>query len=329
MSRSHRAPLGAASALLFAFVFTGCSALSAAQTTSDEPTTAAVFTVDNCGTEITVDTPPQRIITIKSSTLELLLALGAGDRIVASAFSDGPLPDDLADDAAGITVLSDKLPSRESVLALEPDMVYAGWESNFSLEGVGERDELQQLGITTYVAPAACKGAQYMPNPLTFEKVFDDFKELGKLIGEESSAAALVEKQRAQLAEITPDDQERSAIWYSSGRDQPYVGAGIGAPQMIMDAAGLENVFADVQDTWTSTSWELVADANPDVLVLVDSSWNTAESKIAQLKANPVTATIDAVKYDRFLIVDFPATEAGIRNVEAVADLVDDLAKLT
>ena len=40
---------------------------------------------------------------------------------------------------------------RTPVLELEPDFVFGGWESNFSADGAGERDELAALGIRTYV----------------------------------------------------------------------------------------------------------------------------------------------------------------------------------
>ena len=59
---------------------------------------------------------------------------------------------------------------------------------------------------------------------------------------------------------------------------------------MIMDAAGLTNISADVHDTWTSLGWEPVVDADPDVIVLVDAAWNTADAKIALLESNPATA---------------------------------------
>lgn len=312
-------------ALVLAFALSGCSS---APTTPAAASDTEPLTLDNCGTEVTVDAEPQRILTIKSSTLELALALGAGDRIIGSAFSDGPLPEELAADADGIPVVSDKVPSQEATLALEPDLVFAGWESNFSIEGVGERADLEKLGITTYVAPAACKAPGYMPNPLTFDTVFDGFTEAGEILGETEAAAKLIADQRAQLAAIVPDDHALSAVWYSSGTDEPFVGAGIGAPEMIMTAAGLENVFADVEDTWTSTSWELIAEADPDVIVLVDAAWNTADSKIALLTANPVTAQLDAVVNERYVIVDFPATEAGIRNVDAVESIVTQLGEL-
>lgn len=321
--------LGAAPvlALLLAVGLSGCAGAPATSAVAADAAATDPVVLDNCGTEVTVDSPPQRILTIKSSTLELALALGAGDRIIGSAFSDGPLPDDLAADADGIAVVSEKVPSKEAVLDLEPDLVFAGWESNFSVDGVGERADLQKLGIATYVAPAACKAPGYMPDPLTFDTVFDGFAEAGELLGEENAATALIAQQRKELAAITPDDRSLAALWYSSGTDQPFVGAGIGAPQMIMSAAGLDNVFADVHDTWTSSSWELIADADPDVIVLVDAAWNTAASKIALLTSNPVTAQLDAVKNQRFVIVDFPATEAGIRNVDAVKSIVAQLGE--
>ncbi len=315
-------------------LFTGALALAsvgcASSAPAESPTGDAVevLRIDNCGTEVLLQEPPRRIVTIKSSALELLLALGVGDRVIGTAFPDGPVPDELADEAAGVPIISDKVPSQEAVLESEPDFVFAGWESNFSIEGVGERPTLTKLGVTTYVAPAACKAPGYMPDPLTFETVFEGFTEAGLIFDAEDAAAELVHKQSARLAEIVPDKRGLTAVWYSSGRDQPFVGAGIGAPEMIMSAAGLSNVFTDVEESWTSTSWELVAERDPSVIVLVDSAWNTAQSKVDLLKANPVTATLDAVIEDRFVIVDFAATEAGIRNIDAVEAIVEQLGAL-
>ncbi len=286
------------------------------------------FTIDNCGTEVTFEQAPERVVTIKSSTLELLLALGLQDRIAGAAFTDGPVPDEYADAAAGVEILSDRVPSQEATLASEPDLVFAGWESNLTAEGAGDRTTLEQLGVYTYVAPAACQGDGYRPDPLTFDGVFAGFEEAGAIFGVEEAAADLVAEQRAALGAIEPNDDGLTALWYSSGDDQPFVGAGTGAPQMIMAAAGLTNVAADVRDSWTSLSWEAVVAADPDVIVLVDAAWNTARSKIEKLEANPATAALPAVQQGRYVIVDFPATEAGVRNVDAVAAIVEQLEAL-
>ncbi|TFC85751.1 putative F420-0 ABC transporter substrate-binding protein [Cryobacterium sinapicolor] len=285
-------------------------------------------TIDNCGTDVTVAAAPERIVTIKSSATELLLALGLGDRIVGSAFLDGPLPASLEKAGADLNVVSDFVPGQEAVLGLTPDFVYGGWESNFSAEGVGERAGLADLGIGSYVSPAACKGEGYMPDPLTFDSVFDEITEAGAIFGAEAAAADLVADQQETLAALDPTDAAPTALWYSSGTDTPYVGAGIGSPNMIMEAAGLNNVFANVDDTWTSVGWESVIEANPSVIVLVDATWNTAASKIANLESNPATQQLDAVQAKRYIVLPFAATEAGIRNVEAAASSIEQLAAL-
>jgi len=307
--------------LAIPLILVGCAATPAP---TPSPTMAPV-SIENCGFDVTVAQQPQRIVTIKSTSTELVLALGLGDRIVGQAFPDGPVPDSLPQ--VDVPLLSDRAPSEEAVLDLEPDLVFAGWESNFTAEAAGDRAELRDLGIATYVSPAACKG-EYQPAQLDFDGLFADIAEAGQLLGASDAATALIAEQQKQLAAIEPNDEGLTALWWSSGTDTPYVGAGIGAPQLILDTIGLKNIAADVDDTWTPYNWEAVIAATPDVIVLVDASWNTAESKKAYLASNPATANLDAVKNERYLVVPFAAGEAGVRSVEAASDLADQLSKL-
>ena len=41
-----------------------------------------------------------------------------------------------------------------------------------------------------------------------------------------------------------------------------------------------------------------------------------------------MTAAMPAVQQGRYVVVDFPATEAGVRNVDAVAAIVEQLGAL-
>lgn len=317
-----------AAAVVAVLALAGCATQSTAVSPADSPPAASTVTVDNCGTVVTLDAAPKRVVTIKSTSTEMLLALGLGDRIVGTAFQDGPLPADLQQAGASLTSLSDKVPSEEVVLQQEPDLVYGGWESNFSADGAGERAELQSLGIATYVSPSACKEPGYQPDPLTWDEVYREIGEAGSLFGAQDAAAALVTEQRAMVSGVSADTRGLSALWYSSGSDTPYVGAGIGAPQMILDTLGLTNIAAEVHDTWTPLGWEAVVNADPDVIVLVDATWNTAQSKMDRLASDPATANLTAVKNKRYLIVPFPAGEAGVRNAPATVDLAVQLAAL-
>ncbi|SDS41189.1 ABC transporter substrate-binding protein [Agrococcus carbonis] len=318
---SRRASSLAASALALglAVALAGCSAPAAGPVDPGATPTAA--TIEDCGVAVTPRAAPaERIVAIKSTAAELVVALGLGDALVATAFLDGPAPAGVPSDAAAI----EGMPSRESVLELEPDAVVAGWESAFAPEAVGDRAQLEALGITTWVSPAACWSTDVAP--LTWEALLDEFGAAASALGVPEAGAALAAEQRQDLATIEPVASDASALWYSSGEDAPYVGAGSGAPQLVLETAGLTNVAAGVDETWTTLSWEAVAASDPDLIVLVDAPWHTAESKIERLRANPATAELAAVREERFVVVPFPMAEAGVGSV-AAARLVADGAR--
>jgi len=323
MTRRTRAALLLAAAV--PLLLAGCTA---AVTPTAEPTTGTdgAVTVDNCGTSVTFAAAPKRVVAIKSTSTEMLLALGLGDRIVGTAFQDGPVPDEWADAAKDVPNISDFMPGEEAVLELEPDLVYSGWESAFAADAAGERDELAGLGVASYVQPAACRSAQ-VPGKL-------DFAEIDREIGEVASifrvdASDLIAKQHAELEAMVPDSHGLTALWYSSGTDTPYVGAGIGAPELVLETAGLTNIAADIDMTWTSLSWESIVAADPDVIVLIDADWNTAQSKMDMLEDNPATAQMTAVKKNHYIVLPFASSEAGVRTVSAVGDVLLQLKNFT
>jgi iron complex transport system substrate-binding protein len=319
---------------LTGLVLAGCggddgNAASDEPTTSDEPSSVGYpQTIDNCGFELTVDGPPQRVVTIKSTTTELMLALGLADQLIGTAFADGPVPDEFAADVADVPVLSDQAPGQEALFDVEPDFVFGGWESNFAVDAAGEREALAEFGIGTYVAPSACKDPAYQPDPMSFEVLFAHIHQLAEIFDVSDRADKLVSEQQELLNQIDAPGEGLTALWYSSGEDAPYVGGDIGAPAMMMRELGVQNIFADIDDTWANVSWEEVVDRNPDVIILVDATWNTTENKIDLLESNAATAALPAVQEQRYLTLPFPAAEAGIRNAQAVVDLADQLAQL-
>ena len=60
----------------------------------------------------------------------------------------------------------------------------------------------------------------------------------------------------------------------------------------------------------------------------MDAAWNSAAAKMELLAADPVTSSLTAVLNERYLVVPFAATEAGVRNVPATVDLAAQLAAL-
>ena len=256
------AVVGAASVALVLGGCAGAGSGTARGATADSGAAGATagypVTLDNCGTTVIVAAAPKRIVTIKSSTTELLLALGLGDRIVGSAFLDGPLPASLATAGKGLNVVSDFVPGQEAVLALTPDFVYGGWESNFTADGVGERGQLDGLGIGSYVSPAACKGSGYMPDPLTFDSVFAEITEAGAIFGRADAADRLVKTQEKALAGLAPDVVMPTLAALGATQSSPYFIA-----TRARDSAGRWSSLLEKQITVVADQLPTVSIASP------------------------------------------------------------------
>ncbi|WP_165367540.1 ABC transporter substrate-binding protein [Phytoactinopolyspora endophytica] len=286
--------------------------------------------LDNCGVEVTADHAPQRAVTMNQSATEVMLALGLEERISGTAYLDDEILPEFADAYAGIHVLSDEYPSREALLDIEPDAVYGAYPSAFQPETAGNRSELHDVGIATYLSPSACPDKP-SDEPLEIETVWQEIRDVGAIFGASDAADALVEDQQAELGraiDSADDVSSTTVVWWDGGSDAPSVGACCGAPGMIMDAAGVENAFADVDGSWADVSWEQVAERNPDVIVLVDADWSTAEEKRATIESTPGVQELPAVAHGQFVELSFSATTPGVRNVSAVVDLIDGVEEL-
>lgn len=76
-----------------------------------------------------------------------------------------------------------------------------------------------------------------------------------------------------------------------------------------------------MKKSWTEISWEPVIDRDPEVVVIVNYGEVTAEQKIAFMKNNPAFRNIDAVRNDRFVVLDYVEATPGPRNIDAIERL--------
>lgn len=268
--------------------------------------------------------PPERVVTMNQASTEVMLALGLEDRMVGTAYLDDEILPEYADKYAAIPVLADMYPSREVLLEAEPDAVYAAYPSAFNPENAGTRDELTERGIVSYLSPSACPD-RAKDDQLTIDTVWQEFQEVGAVFGATEAAEELIADQSAELeaAVDAAGTGALSVMWWDGGMDAPSVGACCGAPAMIMEAAGVENVFADIDGSWSDVSWEQVVERDPDVIVLVDAEWSPAAEKQDTLESTPAVRELPAVEQGRFVEIPFSATTPGVRNVSAVRALLD------
>jgi iron complex transport system substrate-binding protein len=284
-------------------------------------------TVENCGVSQTYSAPPQRAVTMNQAATEVMLALGLQDRMVGTAYLDDKIWPDFADTYAKISVLAKEYPSREALLGVQPDFVYAAYASAFDDTAAGARGDLAKLGANSYISPAGCP-KDVRPKTITLDTAYGEIREIGRIFGVAKRAEQLIATYQADLqatqAKISAATKPLRVFWYDS-EDPPSVGACCGIPNELMRLVGAENIFNDAQGSWATVNWEDVVARNPDMIVLVDVSWSTAADKRKLLIDTKAYASIDAVKNSRFVTIDFSYTTPGIRNVPGVRKLAEAL----
>lgn len=315
----------------------GLLALVACGSGDDTPTASAEnppaaaedapLTIENCGIDVTVDGPPERAVTLNKPVTEILLALGLKDHIAAVAGEpDAYVAPQVADDFATVEILVDKdYPSLEALLGIEPDFVYAAYPSAYRDDALGSRDSFTELGIPTYLSVGRCEN-EPDDEAMSIEDIWFEIEQIGTVFGADDAATELVAEQRQQLddtLESIGDLPRQSVFWWDMNTDAPFAGACCGAPAMIIETLGFENIFDDLGGHWADTSWEQVIERDPDLIVIADFGNGDIDTKLDFLHSDPTLSQLRAVQDEAIVTLPFAATTPGIQTVTAVGTLAD------
>jgi len=295
-----------------------------AATGGDYPVKAA-----SCGFTSTIEAKPTRAITMNQGATEVALALGVEDQLAGTAYLDDSVPEKWKAAYDSVDVLSAEYPDHETVLAAKPDFVYGSYASAFGDEAAGSQPELERLGIGSFTSLFGC-GENNPSADVSFDAVWDEIEIVADVFGVPERAEKIKDDQERLLDQLA---SEKSGVgmdvfWFDSGDKTAFAGAGEGGPQLILDAVGATNVFADLDGGWADVSWEKVVAADPDVIVLADAGWSTAADKIAFLEADPVLSELEAVKDKRFVTLPFSESTPGVRLADGAAAVAEQLATL-
>jgi iron complex transport system substrate-binding protein len=304
------------SATFFASVFTATSAF------------AYPVTVKSCDREVTFDAAPARAISNDVNLTEMMLALKLQDRMVGYTGISGwkTLDEGLREGVRELPELSPKYPTMEVMLNADADFYFAGWNYGMKVGGEVTPETLEPFGVKVYELTESCIHIMAKNKP-TMDDMFVDLLNLGKIFGVEARAEELVAGYRKRLDEITTRvgtvEKPVRVFVYDSGTEKPFTPGRFGIPTAMIEAAGGVNIMDDVEKSWTEVSWEPVIERNPEVIVIVNYGDVTAEQKIAFMKETPAFKNLDAVKQDRFVVLEYVEATPGPRNVQAIDRLAD------
>ncbi|WP_264002129.1 ABC transporter substrate-binding protein [Mycolicibacterium bacteremicum] len=301
-----------------------------------EPPAEAV-TVENCGIDVTVDQPPQRVYAAYQPATEIAHALGITDRLVGTAFLDSQVLPEYAAAQEGVPYVP-QLPTRDGLLAAEPDFVLSGY-NNFFAEGsgdtsVGTRSSLSELGIQSWILSPLCPSEDGLsdeaidPASVRVDTIYQDLRDLGTIFGAQERAETVIADQQQRIAAVQQAvegaDRPSVAILLVDDDGGYRVAGGIDFGTQIVEHAGGVNAFADLtQRRHMDVDIEEIIRRDPDVIltsVCCDISF-TAESgaeEAAAIARNPALAGVTAVRNGQVHPYLFSDRAAGVRAAHAV-----------
>lgn len=287
---------------------------------------AQPVTVQSCGRPVTFDAPPRRAISNDVNLTEMMLVLGLRDRMIGYTGISGwkTLDAQMREGIAELPELSEKYPGKEVLAAAEPDFFFAGWNYGMKVGGEVTPETLAPFGIQVYELTESC--IHLGPRPRSsMEDMYADILNLGRIFAVEDRATALVEGWKTRLEAAiqgTGGGDPLRVFVYDSGEAAPFTAGAHAMPTALIQAAGGRNILDDLDKSWAEVSWEAVVDRDPEVVVIVNYGDVTAQQKIDFMKSSPALAGIDAVRNDRFVVLDYVEATPGPRNIQAVEKLV-------
>ncbi|MFJ7982020.1 ABC transporter substrate-binding protein [Lysinibacillus xylanilyticus] len=275
-------------------------------TTKVDQATFPVTITDATGKDITLEAPPEKIVSLIPSNTEILFGLGLNDEIVGVTDNDDyPAEVTKKDKVGGMDY------NVEKIIALSPDIVFAHASGMGNSKGAIE--QLEAAGVKVFVVADA----------KNFNETYTTIEQLGQATGKLEEAKKIVVNMKAKVKEIETklDGVEPKKVFVESS-DEPQIyttGKGTFMNEML-EMIHAENVAADVND-WYQIDAEQIITKNPDVIVV---AYNYVPDILKKIPQRAGFETITAVKDKAIVQVDENITS---RQGPRLADGLEELAK--
>ena len=259
--------------------------------------------VDAMGRQIRIAEPPQRIVTVFPSNVEILFALGLADRVVAIGGRVRHPPEAVVKPSVGGTLGY----SPEAVAAYRPDLLVLTPSHQTAL---GLVEPFTRAGV-----PVLMLAHPDLPSVL---RNID-------LVGQATGTEAQAERVRAQLQQQLEAVRARwqglppRSVYLETAAAERGAFQTIGRGHYADDAlawAGGRNVFSDLAGS-QQVSAEAIAVRNPEVIVSLQSVPKSAST----IAARPGWQHLRAVREGRVVVLERGhKLIPGPRQIEAVLD---------
>ncbi|UKA12008.1 ABC transporter substrate-binding protein [Photobacterium damselae] len=289
--------------------------------------------VNSCDHVITFNEPPKRAVFHDLNMTQMALALGLQTNMVGVSGVSGwyKTTKEFNDALGNIPEISNKYLTLESLINVNPDFLFAGWNYGLKMGSELTPDNISRFSINTLVLSESCAHTSKKRDNANMNLLYDDILKLGEIFNKQDKAEQLVNTWKQELAVLKDkigDQKKKKVFLYDSGTDKPFTSGKFAMPEALINAAGGINVMHDAPFSWATTSWESVAVNNPEMIILVDYSGHISQedkSLESELESNPIMKETNAVKNKNYLTLSYGEITPGPNNIQAIKKIAATL----
>ena len=294
------------------------------QLTGTVPTSVTITSLNGAKESVELEVPydPQSIAILDMASLDILDALGVGNRVVGTADTSLEyLQGYISDDIANLGTIKEA--DLEAVMACEPDVIFIGGRLASSYDALSEIAPVVYLSTDTEIG--------------VVESVRQNAVTIASMFGLEEEVDALMADFDSRIAALSEFADGKTAIVGMCTSGSFNVLGNDGRCSIIGREIGFENIGVDA-DLETSThgneaSFEFIVDKAPDYIFVMDrdAAIATEGAKLAQeIMENELVMGTDVYKNGHIVYLAHPAVwytaEGGITALDVMlSDLESEL----
>ena len=287
-------------------------------------------TIENYNTQgepeqMTYTKPPERVVAVWQNSIETLLALGVGDRIIAG----NGVPDkkfflpQYQEQYSQIPYTGLQLLDVETTMMLKPDLI-VGWHSTFSPKVIRPTEFWHKRGVNTFIA----RSSIITNKKRTLENEYKDILDLGRIFDKNERAQQLVADMQHEVQYATSQTagfqkRPRALVIEFMGKEVSVYGERSLAGDIVHE---LHGELLAAQDR--SIGIEQVVELDPDVIfvVVIESHYGHEQDMVDRVTQHKALKNLRCVKEGRVLPLPLYAIySSGVRTYDGIKIIANGL----
>ena len=289
------------------------------------PVTIENFNTQGEPEQQTFTKPPERVVAVWQNSIETLLALGVGDRVIAG----NGVPDkkfflpQYQEQYSQIPYTGLQLLDVETTMMLKPDLL-VGWHSTFSPKVIRPTEFWHKRGVNTFIA----RSSIITNKKRTLENEYKDILDLGRIFDKNERAQQLVADMQHEVQYATSQTagfqkRPRALVIEFMGKEVSVYGERSLAGDIVHE---LHGELLAAQDR--SIGIEQVVELDPDVIFIVVTEFNYGREQdmVDRVTQHKALKNLRCVKEGRVLPLPLYAIySSGVRTYDGIKIIANGL----